>query len=94
MRAEILAAIDSERQYQDGRWGHEFDDSHTPADWWVFVTFYFTKALNSWKLDKKDPFRVDNEILRKNLIKVAAIVVAWIEAIDRKTNANVVFPPV
>ena len=80
----IFDAIRSERDYQVEKWGNNFDDTHTPADWWTFVTFYFSKALKSWKINPDAPFAVDNESLRAGLIKVATIVVAWIEAIDRR----------
>ena len=80
----IYEEIKAERDYQDSKWGHEFDDTHSPADWWTFVTFYYAKYLDSWRINKQDPDAFDDINLRKGLIKVAAIVVAWIESLDRK----------
>lgn len=83
MTEQVIAEIRAEREYQEKKWGNDFDDTHTPADWWTFITFYFGRALKSWKVDKSDPFKVDKIQLRAGLVKVAALIVAWIEAIDR-----------
>lgn len=84
-RAGIFAEIEAERAYQQERWGNEFDDTHTPSDWWTFVSLYFAKSLPHWK--NKYEGEVDYRHLRKGLVKVATIVVAWIESIDRKEES-------
>ena len=83
-RAKILTEISDERNYQVGRWGNDFDDTHTPADWWTFVSLYYARALQGWK----NPGTTVPAGFRDGLIKVAAIVVAWIEALDRKAAAD------
>jgi hypothetical protein len=83
-RTTIFAQIENERDYQDKRWGTAFDDSHNPADWWTFVTFYYTRALGPWRINKENPDYFEADRLRAGLIKIAAIVVAWIEALDRR----------
>ena len=83
---KILAAIGDERAMQEKRWGNSFDDTHSPADWWTIVSFYFTRGLMSWKTTRDDPFWYDKKALRKDLVKIAAIIVAWIESIDRQEN--------
>lgn len=82
-RTEIFAEIDTERAYQESRWGNAFDDTHTPADWWTFVSIYYARSLQWWKNPGTDvpPY------FRRGLVKMAAIIVAWIEALDRKAGA-------
>lgn len=73
-RGEIFGQIESERAYQDGKWGHAFDDKNTINDWSVYIGRYVSRA----NADKLAP---DGQ--RTALIKVAALAVAAIETFDR-----------
>lgn len=73
-RDGIYAAIDAERDYQDERWGHEFDDKNTSNDWCSYVCRYATSAAG---------FDVPTVQFRAQMVKVAALAVAAIEATDR-----------
>lgn len=73
-RKEIFEAISAERDYQDGVWGTKFDDKNTPNDWATFLTQYAGKVA---------PLQMETEVYRKNLVKVAAIAVAALEALER-----------
>lgn len=81
-RLEIYSEIDGERAYQEEKWGNTFDDTHTPADWWTFVTLYYARYLVGWK----NPGTDVPKDFRKGLVKMATIIVAWIEALDRKAE--------
>jgi hypothetical protein len=73
-RSNIFVEISNERDYQDGKWGKENDDRNTPNDWIAYITAWTGKAY-------KYPSCKDN--FRKNMVKVAAIAVAAVEACDR-----------
>ena len=84
MRQQLFTEIEAERRYQEEKWGNAFDDTHTPADWWTFVSLYYTRALPGWKNPGTD---IDRKVLRRGLVKMATILVAWIEAVDRKVGS-------
>lgn len=71
----IFNEIAKEREYQDNLWGGSaHDDQHTSRDWTVFVIKRLGKMVEAHTLwDIRDLW-----------IKVAALAVAAIEAIDRK----------
>lgn len=73
-RDGIYAAIDAERDYQDDRWGDEFDDKNTSNDWATYICRYATNAAG---------FDVTTAQFREQMVKVAALAVASIEATDR-----------
>lgn len=69
-RKIIFEAIDHEREYQDGKWGEEFDSKNTPNDWVAYLVAYLGKAVTlPWK----------EETFRLMLVKVAALCVAALE---------------
>jgi hypothetical protein len=74
-RAEIFAAIEAERAYQDEKWGTAFDDKNTAND--------FGSYLSQYAGDRVTKMGLTPEQQRAGLIKVAAIAVAAIETIDR-----------
>jgi hypothetical protein len=80
---KILEEIKAEREHQDHVWGGpDHDDNHHPYDWVVFIINYLGQSLSpiiNKERDKKNNYR----IYRYNMIKVAALSVAAIEAIDR-----------
>ena len=77
---KVLDEISAERDYQIDKWGNAFDDTHTPADWAAFATMYLGDALKGWK-NNRGAF--DWKKFRKNALKVATIMVAAVEAVDR-----------
>lgn len=77
----VLNEVMVERSKQVTRFGTNLDDNHGPADWWTIVSLNFASAFPVWRRSESREY--DRPKLRAGLIKVAAIVVAWIEAIDR-----------
>lgn len=75
---KILSEIKAEREYQQGKWGDEFDSKNTPNDWVAYVAIYLGRAVTlPW----------NKEVFRTSLVKVATLCVAAIEWCDR-TNGN------
>src|SRR5690349_17719884 len=75
----ILSEIITERQCQDAMWGPDHDDAHSPADWAGILVRHLGLAMG-------DGASVDPERFRKQLVRVAAVAVAAVEAIDRKAG--------
>lgn len=73
-RQNIFNMIDDEREYQDGKWGTEFDDKNTANDWVSYLTRYAAKAAE---------FELTPEAFEIAMVKVASIAVAAIEASRR-----------
>ena len=82
----IIEDLQNERVYQVTRgregkiegesgWSYEFDDSNTVSDWTRYIVNYLGKAGGTTK--------VEPENYRKNMIKVAALAIAAVEAFDR-----------
>ena len=76
---KIFAEIKDERDYQDEKWGPEFDDKNTLDNWIAFITAYCGIA---WQ-EKHATWT------RKRLVQAAALAVAACEAFDRNGG----FPP-
>lgn len=70
----IFAEIEKEREYQDSKWGTDFDDKNTLNDWCSYIVNYLGKAI-AMKNTKEEQ--------RIFLIKVATLSVAALEAFDR-----------
>lgn len=77
MRTVIFGEIGAERAYQDSKWGASMDDTHTPFVWASVIAQYSTRNLIG------DPAAVDIAKFRADMVKVAALAVAAVEAIDR-----------
>jgi hypothetical protein len=75
----LLRLESSERDYQDTRWGIEFDDKNDLDNWVRYIVTYAARASN---------FQASPSLQRRDLVKVAAIAVAAVQAFDR----NGVFP--
>jgi hypothetical protein len=72
-RQRIYREIEEEREYQNGKWGTEFDDKNTINDWGSYITRYTGEAT-----------QVDNpDEQRRQILKVAALAIAAIETFDR-----------
>lgn len=71
---KVLAEIVNERKFQDTIWGREFDNHNKLNDWVTYITHYAAKNYGP---------KVGVEVFRNNMIKVAALAVAAVEACDR-----------
>jgi hypothetical protein len=71
-RAEVYAAIDSERTYQDALWPQ--DDPQTIGEFVLLLDEYVARARAEWTVEKKPEMRTVN-IIRK----VAGIAVNCME---------------
>jgi len=70
----IWGEVQRERQAQANQWdGSSHDDHHAPNDWIAFISYHAGKG--SYKAD-----------FRQQMIRVAALAVAAIEAWDRKAQ--------
>ena len=73
----ILQEIAIEREAQDAKWGGSpHDDMHSTFDWVRFIRHHTNRAVGR---RKKDDYR-------KQMIRIAALAVAAIEAFDRKVG--------
>lgn len=75
MREKIFGEISVEREYQDGKWGTEFDDKNTLNDWITYIGMYGSYAAK---------MGASKEDQRNNMLKVAALAIAALETFDRK----------
>lgn len=73
----VLEDIKAERDYQDSRWGTEFDDKNTINDWVTYIATYCGRASS---------FSASPSQQRRDMLKVAALAVAACEAFDRNGN--------
>ena len=70
-RKEVFTAIESERDYQDDKWGLE--DTHSLEEWVLYMEEYLSKARNAL-VEAED----EDEAL-ENVRKVAGLAVAAIQ---------------
>jgi hypothetical protein len=69
-RQQIFVDINGEREYQNNRWGNDFDSKNTPNDWVAYISKYLGQAVTM-------PFNEDT--FRTQLLKVATLAVAALE---------------
>lgn len=79
-REEVYKAIDTERSYQNAKWGGDFhDEQHTLAEWLLFIEMQLNEAkLNIY----------NSNDARGNLRKIAALSVAAGEYIGMPRRLN------
>jgi hypothetical protein len=85
----ILEEIRQERAHQDKKWGGpSHDDVHSPYDWSAFILTYLGQSISDFV---KESGRVEPKLraFRYNMIKVAALAIAAVEAVDRKLEVFV-----
>lgn len=72
-RLEIFNQLEKERDYQNSRWGKDFDLKNTYNDWATYINMYVSEGgkMNKTFLEQREAF-----------IKVAALCVAVIEQMD------------
>jgi len=80
IREKIFKEIDEEREYQNSRWGTEFDDKNTLNDWNTYIGIYGGYAAEMFRTKEEQ---------RKYMLKVAALAVAALETFDKNDG----FPP-
>lgn len=83
-RADVIALIEKERDYQDGKWGGpEHDGKHHPFDWIVFIQKYLGKAAAGVMRAANHPELIRRKAwkqhVREMFVKVAALCVAVLE---------------
>jgi hypothetical protein len=71
--------IQAERDAQLARWGHDADDVWSLGEWAALVSHYATRHVVN------DLRAVELKVFRADMVKVGALALACIEAIDRKT---------
>lgn len=79
-RTKIFKEIDDERDYQEDKWGVEFDDKNTINDWVTYITKYAGESAF---------IEDDKAEQRKKLLKAVTIGVAALERFDENGG----FPP-
>jgi hypothetical protein len=77
MRKQIFDQIEAEREYQDGKWGTEFDKKNTINDWLTYINIYGSRACEMGRPKKEQ---------RKFLVKVASLAVAALERFDENNG--------
>lgn len=73
-----MQEIQAERDAQRAKWGDTNDDKWTPAEWAALLAHYSTRRAVG------DLRAIDVAALRHDMVKVGALALACIEAIDRK----------
>ncbi len=82
--AATLTEIARERDAQDRQWGGvEHDDKNRPWDWLTYISKHIGKAV-VYPPDSKQALVV----FRRELVKVASLAVAAIQAIDRRLEGD------
>ena len=74
-RESILKEIMDERNYQESKWCSDHDKDHCCYDWSAFIIKYLARAI-------EEP--IDKEKFHTNMVKIAALCIAGIEAIETK----------
>jgi len=70
----IVDQILAERDYQDQKWGTDFDNRNTVNDWATYTNLYLGRATS---------MGATKETQRLGILKAAAILVAALETFDR-----------
>lgn len=84
MKASHLIAITTERMEQDKKWGGpKHDDKQFPFEWIDFIRDHANRALNKSATDRQ---------YRYQLVRVAALAVAALEASDRAIMRSTMTP--
>ena len=74
----IYSEIQAERDYQTQRWGKESDKLNTPFHWAAYINNYATRNLTG-----TPTVQPNKAAFRTSMVKVAALAVAAIEALDQ-----------
>lgn len=86
-REVVFSQIDAERQRQDRQWGgSHHDNAHARRDWLGFIDDHNGRAKAA--LSATARHKQDLDEYRKQLVEVAALAIAAIEAHDRKGSVG------
>ena len=79
----VIGDVIAERARQDSEWGGpEHDDTHAPLEWVAILIKHVGKVADmALAADQRDAAL---DLIRPRFVKMAAICIAAIEAIDRK----------
>lgn len=101
----VLAEVRQERSAQDAKWGEQNHPNGTGEEYLeladrarAIAGMAAAEGILTWeKILLEEAFEAcaekDAKTLRKELVQVAAVAVAWIEAIDRKGALEEACPP-
>jgi malonyl CoA-acyl carrier protein transacylase len=97
--AEVLSEVMQERARQDAKWGEQNHPDGTGGQFFKYVAKITREACDAQSASGQITWRhiLDEEAaevcaetdpakLREELVQVAAVAVAWIEAIDRRSK--------
>ena len=70
-REEFISSVVEERDYQNAKWGSDFDDKNTVNDWVVYLCSYAGMASSG------------EREFEQAMVKVAAIALAAVETHER-----------
>jgi len=80
----VYQAIVAERVRQDAKWGGPaHDDQHGCGDWAMFREIRERRLRDAMQLHAPFDGHLWHQATRKNLVEIAALCVAQIEALDR-----------
>lgn len=94
-RTIILHEIGAERDRQDAKWGGPVhDDKRTPGAWFDLIiekaadnhdvmTYHYQRVLDGQEEPTAHDLAHMDRLCRNRLVKIAALAIAGIEAIDR-----------
>ena len=88
VKKDLYVEIADERFHQDKKWGGpDHDSHHTSFEWVGFITHYLGKSI---ECIINNAGKEEHQLLlfRYNMIKVAALAVAAVEAVDRKLKSS------
>ena len=52
-RQQIFAEIEKEREYQNHKWGEDFDNKNTPNDWVAYMMKYLGRAVTTTPFERQ-----------------------------------------
>lgn len=89
--ADAFISLIEERQRQEDKWGQQ---NHNDFEWCAILGEEFGEAAKHVAdqriADGDIVGTTEEEMLREELVQVAAVAVAWVEAIDRRREDHVV----
>ena len=86
-KQSVLDEVSKERAIQDAQWGGAaHDDKHTEPEWIAILARHLGLAANDEA--EEEPTR-----FRRQMVRLAAVAVAAVEAFDRAKGSKVAGPP-
>lgn len=78
----ILDEIEREREYQNEKWGTDFDSLNTPNDWVTYMVQYMGESTKMEFDDEGNRLPFDAQKFRTKMLKAITIGVACLETLD------------